>query len=41
MKKTYESPEISIVKLEYNTVTTTVSGVGNDGLSVSLDWLLG
>jgi len=42
MKKTYEKPIISIIALkdEKSPVATT-SAAGEDGLSISLEWLLG
>jgi len=42
MKKAYIKPEIAIIELvrESNEVVTA-SATGDDGMSISLDWLLG
>lgn len=42
MKKTYDKPEISIIILKSDECeVVTASASGDDGLSISLDWLLG
>jgi len=42
MKKTYDKPEVSIITFEaQQPPVATASATGADGLSVSLNWLLG